>query len=325
MGTNMQFSMMKLSSMMQVSPSTIMDSGDSPVKHVFDSFSLNQSIINHIQQLIHLLADIQRHRACSLAILSGNDSFDKQVMSLHRKINGRLHFLNSQDELTEVADPHEWNNILGEWKVVGYGWRRDNVLHNFELHSHLLEKILNMIRHTGRWILRSGSYSEQMADHYLGHEVFEFIFTTHLYQIETFGKLRGLGTHIANSGFRDVENSIDHAMRMRIEFLLQCAKQEQTVSSEFMHAHAASISRNIPALLDMQRSEPTLQEWLMLIADILQERITPSDALARQVFDLASTVIDARLALTEQILAYLHLAIEEMLETLLEETVELTT
>jgi len=291
---------------------------DNVMQHIFDGFRLNQAVINNIQQLIHLLADIQRHRACSLAILSDNYSFDTQVTSLHKKINARLAFLDSQSELTEVVDQHEWNHVLSEWKVVGYGWRGDNVLHNFELHSHLLEKILNIIRHTGRWVLRSGSYSEQVADHYIGHSVFEFIFSTHLYQVETLGRLRGLGTHIANSGCND-----DAAMKIRVEYMLQCARQEQNISSEFLDSHAASISKNIPALLDIQRSRTAMNEWLELIANILQGKLEPSDILARQTFDLASAVIDARLGFTEQILAYLHLAIEEMLESLLEETVVL--
>jgi len=314
----MQFSTMKLSSLMHFAAPNVLSAEDNVMQHIFDGFRLNQAVINNIQQLIHLLADIQRHRACSLAILSNNYSFDTQVTSLHKKINARLAFLDSQSELTEVVDQHEWNHILSEWKVVGYGWRGDNVLHNFELHSHLLEKILNIIRHAGRWVLRSGSYSEQVADHYLGHSVFEFVFATHLYQIETLGRLRGLGTHIANSGCND-----DTAMQMRVEYMLQCARQEQNISSEFLDTHAASISKNIPALLDIQRSKTALHEWLDLTANVLQGQLEPSDTLARQTFDLASAVIDARLAFTEQILAYLHLAIEEMLESLLEETVAL--
>jgi hypothetical protein len=293
---------------------------DNVMQHIFDGFRLNQAVINNIQQLIHLLADIQRHRACSLAILSDNYSFDNQVTLLHKKINARLAFLDSQSELTEVVDQHEWNHVLSEWKVVGYGWRGDNVLHNFELHSHLLEKILNIIRHAGRWVLRSGSYSEQVADHYLGHSVFEFVFATHLYQVETLGRLRGLGTHIANSGCNG-----DTAMQMRVEYLLQCARQEQNISSEFLNTHAASINKNIPALLDIQRSKTALNEWLELISGVLHGQLESSDLLARQTFDLASAVIDARLAFTEQILAYLHLAIEEMLESLLEETVAMDT
>ncbi len=317
-GISMQFSTMKLSSLMHFAAPNALSAEDNVMQHIFDGFRLNQAVINNIQQLIHLLADIQRHRACSLAILSDNYSFDTQVTSLHKKINARLAFLDSQSELTEVVDQHEWNHVLSEWKVVGYGWRGDNVLHNFELHSHLLEKILNIIRHTGRWVLRSGSYSEQVADHYIGHSVFEFIFSTHLYQVETLGRLRGLGTHIANSGCND-----DAAMKIRVEYMLQCARQEQNISSEFLDSHAASISKNIPALLDIQRSRTAMNEWLELIANILQGKLEPSDILARQTFDLASAVIDARLGFTEQILAYLHLAIEEMLESLLEETVVL--
>ncbi|HQQ62318.1 MAG TPA: hypothetical protein PLF22_01955 [Pseudomonadales bacterium] len=312
----MQFSMMRLANLMHITPASPFRADDHLTQHLFDGFRLNQAVINNIQQCVHLLADIQRHRACSLAILSGNLSFENQVCALHRKINARLAYLDRQTELADVIDKHEWDTVLSEWQVVGFGWRNDNVLHNFELHSHLLDFILNIVRNAGRWVLRSGSYSEHVANHHIGHDVFAFVFATHLYQIETLGRLRGLGTHVASSG------CTDNNMRMRIEFLLQRARHEQIISREFLDAHALSVSKNIPAVLDMQRSETSLQECLALLTDITQSRCTPSDALTQQIFDLASTVINAKLAFTEQILAYLHLAIEEMLESLLDETVQ---
>jgi hypothetical protein len=312
----MQFSMMRLANLMNITPSNSMRTEDHLTRHLFDGFRLNQAVINSIQQFLHLLADIQRHRACSLAILSGTISFEEQAASLHRKINARLAYLDRQNELAEVIDQQEWESVLREWQVVGYGWRNDNVLHNFELHSHLLDIILNLVRNAGRWVLRSGNYSEQAADHHIGHDVFAFVFATHLYQVETLGRLRGLGTHIASSG------CTDNNMRMRIEFLLQRARHEQIISREFLDAHALSVSKNIPAVLDMQRNETILQDCLTLLTNIAQEESTPSDALAQQVYDLATSIINAKLEFTEQILAYLHLTIEEMLESLLEEAVK---
>jgi hypothetical protein len=324
-GDCMQFSMLRLSNLMQFSAAARPDAanfhdGDSDgsagiMQQVFDGFRLNQNVINYIQQMIHLLADIQRHRACSLAILSGNLSFDAMATSLERKIRARLVYLDSQTDLTEVIDQYEWDNVLNEWNVVGYGWRQDNMQHNFELHSHLVEKILNIVRDAGRWVLRSGSYSEDVANHYLGHQIFEFIFAQHLYQTETLGKLRGLGSCISHSG-----NITDNTLRMRIEFLLQCAKQEQAASQILLTARAATISRYIPAMIDIQRTVSVFQEWVAVLTDLVQGKTEITEAVSQQVFDLASAVIDARLLLTEQVLAYLQLAMEEMLETLLEET-----
>ncbi len=302
---------MKLSALMNM-PATVTRSDDA-MWHVFDTFRLNQSVINHVQQLLHLMADIQRHRACSLAILSGNVSFEAQVRSLNRKINARLSYLDAQPELTEILDQREWDNVLGEWKVVGYGWRKDNVLHNFELHSHLVEKILNIVRESGRWVLRSGNYSEAIADHYLGHAVFEYVFSTHLYRIETLGKLRGLGTHAVNGECGD-------DMRIRINYLLQSARHEQLAARDFFAVQTGSVMRNIPALLDVQRTENLFNEWLELMAGVVAGTVETGDATSTRAFGMASSVIDAHLAVTEQVLAYLQLAIEEMLEAVLEET-----
>jgi hypothetical protein len=289
------------------------------LQYVFDNFKQNQLAINNIQQLIHLLADIQRHRACSLAILSGNHSFEAQVNALHKKINARLYFLDNEFDLLDIIDRNEWNHVANEWKVVGYGWRKDDILHNFELHCHLLDKILNIIRHTGRWILRSGSYSEQAGNQFLEHSIFEFIFATHLYHIESLGRLRGLGTHIANCGCND------ESMYSRIKYLLQCARKEQEISTEFLNQHNTTAGKTMPAAIEIQLTKHLLDEWLELTENILQKNIQPSEELARKAFELASAVMDARLALTEQVLAYLHLAIENMLEFLLEENATMTT
>ena len=65
--------------------------------------------------MIRLLADVQRHRACTLAILSGNGSFEHQVRGLDRKINARLAYLNLQVEMVEVIDPYQWDSVFAQW------------------------------------------------------------------------------------------------------------------------------------------------------------------------------------------------------------------
>lgn len=317
----MQFSTSRFSSLMQFNLHAVAPVEDNTMQHVFRAFGLTRSVINNIQQLIRLLADVQRHRACSLAILSGNGSFENQARGLDRKINARLAYLNLQAEMVEVVDPYQWDSVFAQWKVVSGSWRPghapdDNLMHNFELQSHLVKTIINIVRDAGRWVMRSGSYSEKIADHYLASAVFSFIFTSHLYQIETLGRLRGLGTHVANNGCSD------DGMRSRITFLLQCVREEQVISRNFHNSQSASVIANTPAIIDIELADDSFQEWLELVAAVVQETIQPSDALAHQAFTLGSHIIDARLLLTEQVLGYLQLAIEEMLETVLEETVQ---
>ena len=290
------------------------------MQRVFSAFSLTRSVINTIQQLIRLLADIQRHRACSLAILSGNRSFEDQARALNVKIHARLVYLDLQPELAEVIDPYQWESVQAEWKVIKGSWRQENcvpanLMHNFELHSHLVKTIINMIRDAGRWVLHSGSYSETVANHYLADSVFRFIFSSHLYQIETLGRLRGLGTHVANNGCSD------DSMRSRITFLLQCVRDEQISSRKFRNSQPANVIASTPAIIDIELADDSVHEWLEILDAVVQGRCQPSAALAAQAFELGSRIIDARLTLTEQVLGYLQLAIEEMLETVLEETV----
>ena len=271
----MQFSATRLASLMHFTLLTGESVEQNTMQHVFKSFGLTRAVINNTQQLIRLLADVQRHRACSLAILSGNGSFEEQAKALNRKINARIAYLDLQSELTEVINPYQWDSVLSEWKVVSGSWKQENfvqsnLLHNFELHSHLVKTIINIVRDAGRWVLRSCSYSEKIADHYLADSVFRFIFSSHLYQIETLGRLRGLGTHIANNGCGD------DAMRSRISFLLKCAVEEQQVSRAFRDAQPASVIGNTPAIIDIQLADASFQEWLELIGQLVDERVSPS-------------------------------------------------
>lgn len=302
---------MKLSTLMQMPSQRVRE--DEVMHRIFESFKLTQAVVSYIQQLIQLMADVQRHRACSLAILSGNAHFENQVVALQRKVNARLAYLDAVPELTEIIDVREWENVLAEWKVVGFGWRKDNVLHNFELHSHLIEKILNIVRDSGRWVLKSSNYSETVANRYLAHAVFEFIFAAHLYQIETLGRLRGLATHVASSG-------CEEAMRVRLTYLIQCTRQEHEACRTFFAEQPAAVVRNIPALLDVQKNEAAFTAWIDTMQNILDGCVVPCESTSTQAFTLATTVIDAKLAANEQILAYLQLAIEEVLELVLDES-----
>lgn len=317
----MQFSTSRFSSLMHFHSAPVNTIEQGTMSHVFRDFGLTRSVINNIQQLIRLLADLQRHRACTLAILSGNRLFEEQVRVLDSKISARLAHLDRQPELTEVIDPYQWESVLAEWKVVSGSWLQEQchhtgMMHNFELQSHLVKTIINLVRDAGRWVLRSGSYSETIADHYLTHSIFQFTFSSHLYQIETLGRLRGLATHIAHQGCKD------EVLHSRITFLLQTSREEQLALRALSDEQPACVIANAPAMIDIQLADDAFSEWLQLIHDLLEGKSAPSENAARQVFKLGSQIIDARLALTEQVLGYLQFVIEEMLEAVLEETTQ---
>lgn len=320
----MQRSSTRLSQLMQLALPAGRRQAERGIQRLFSDFHQTELIIGHIRQLIGLLADIQRHRACSLAILSGNLSFEPLARSLQRKIRARLDFLDSQNDLRDVIEPRQWQYLLNEWHVVGYGWRQDNVLHNFELHAHLIEKLINIVREAGRRILDSDSCAATRANTRLSPTLTDFLFFTHLYQLETLGRLRGLGTHLAQAGHQD-KNCIDDKnhcnIQSRVRFLLHCAQQEQAAAQALLATEPETVTSTLPAVQEILHSQPRLQRWFCLLAEIADGQRQPSDQLAQEHFRLASAVIDGRLALTGQVLSSLQLALEEGLEVLLEDAV----
>lgn len=286
---------------------------DNAVLHAsFDSYRLVRSVLGHVQQLVLLMADIQRHRACSMAILSGNGGFEQQVNALRRKINARISYLQGSPDLADVVDPAEWEAVVSEWRVVGYGWRRDHLLHNFELHSHLIDKIAGIVKTTGRWIMRSGNYSDYIAGLHLSHAFFEYLFSRGIVQIEVMGKLRGLGAHVASTG-------ADDAMLSRLGYLAACAVEEHAAYRAFVLSQLSPQCAGIITPQQLDGISDGFAAWMLQVQQLREGIVQPSLAASYAVFGQATAVIDAMLHIHTQVMSCLQRVIDETFEFMLEQ------
>ena len=115
---------------------------------------------------------IQQHRAATNGALAGNPFFESKTRVLAREVNNRFKELNRMmEEVPELLTPSVWDDVNNAWQTVHLQWRQDEVIENFELHSHLVKVILNYIADIGNkaeCLIETDFHSKALA-----HYVFE--------------------------------------------------------------------------------------------------------------------------------------------------------
>lgn len=282
----------------------------------FESFRKRELALACLQQTLRLTADIQQHRGSSMAILAGNLDFEPRLALLQEKIQQRLKYLYQSRVHDSFLSDDYWQAILQEWQTVSQGWRDDTVLHNFELHCHLIEKLLQLMRAGGNWLIEADTILNNAVSQGLDMAVMSFAFQTLPLKIEILAKLRGLSTHAATTGHCDNEHWV------RIEYLLQLAKREQTHFRSFTAQRPVKVLRLIPSLLDTQMNEVVFTQWSQRISEEILQKGKLRRRLADELFAQGTHIIDGFFAINQQSLTYIRLALEDMLEGVLSSTVQ---
>lgn len=302
---------------------------DTAVAPAFEAFRQREAALSALQQTLRLVADIQQHRGSSMAILAGNRDFEPRLAMLQAKVRQRLAYLDqSRDNNSFISNglgsngfisngfisTENWQAILLEWQAVSEGWRDDTVLPNFELHSHLVDKLLQLMRAGGKWLFESDMVFKNAIVKCLDISVLSFAFQTLPQHIELLAKLRGLSTHAVAMG------NCDNDHRVRIDYLLQLAKREQVNLRNFTAQRPVKVLRLIPGLLDTQLNEVVFTQWVTRISTEVLQKGKIQTSLADELFVQGTEIIDGFFAINQQSLAYVRQALEDMLEEVLQQT-----
>lgn len=266
----------------------------------------NQQMRSKALEVIKSLFDqvrvVQQHRAVTNGALGGNPFFESKTRLLAKEINTRFSDLETRMvSLNELYDELRWVDIGNEWQTVHLQWRQDQVIENFELHSHLVRQMLDFIADLG---MRSESLI--MRDPFQ-QALAQYIFRALPSFIEVMGQMRALGTHAAVAG------ECNEACAMRLRFLLQQIQTQQTVVREHMTKLSPEAFSKTTSLIDVHLCEPKLDKLQKCIEqEVLNARkieISPDE-----LFTLCTEIMDAHFNVMAEGLRMLRMSLDRRIE-----------
>ncbi len=207
--------------------------------------------------LIKLVLEMQKHRGCTLAILSGDHFFAAQLHSIQREITTLFKQIQQHEASKHLQD--DLQGLLKEWILLRQHWPKDAPHENFLHHSNLIARINHFI-----WQACGENISGDLAPSSVN--LSRFFLKDWLDMIETCAQARGLATHSAVLG------SLSDEIHSRIRFL---STQMQARNAGLMDLiatldeHHAEQLRTRMAHTDYQTH---LQTFIQAIEDGLSQR-----------------------------------------------------
>lgn len=187
------------------------------IKHIrFLNLHKHLHILKVIDMLFELVKVTQQHRAVSLALLGGFQSYSRKIDEIEADTTRLLKLIGlERKQYTTLIDDNEWNTIVNEWQIVKHQWRQDDALHNFEIHTHLVDQLLTLI-----WTIFHRSKETTLIKNNLAD--FEIFILRDLPKlIEVLGQIRGLTTYTSAIG------SCETKYHMRLNFLVNEAEAKR--------------------------------------------------------------------------------------------------
>lgn len=289
----------------------------------------NFTIIKHLMKLVR---PIQRHRGATIALLGGDKRFGENVSELTVHINKMIYMLNAINEKqNKVISQEEVEQIIYAWATISKDWENDNIIENFEFHSHLIEHLLRIISNYSQrmvdWpkdLLKthlstqanggagmkmqpaqategkelvvgetiSGYREKELLGAYNGLLV-QLVYCDLVSIAETIAKLRGLGTHAV------VEGTCDSQKRIRIKYLIQEFRFKREELDVLLGKLPPNIMKEIPSLKELKVYDIKSDELIKVVNEsiLMSNPITISST---HFFDLCSDLIDIYFKVVDQ-------------------------
>jgi hypothetical protein len=269
-------------------------------------FRSQRDAIVLLRQLHHLSKAVQRHRGMSMALLAGNKMFEGDFAILQRQLERRLATLEVFAAAAgDLLSERDQQNLHNAWATISADWQNDDVIDNFELHSHFIEQLDSMIAVLCKKIERSVSvamaedYGEELAstDRLIPNalkqiELLNFIARQTPEMVEQLARMRGLATYAAAKG--ECEYHLDRKLR----FALQCVRTQHEKLRLQAERMQSVLDGALPSVTFIKTYELKLMFLLNTVEmDVLSgAEITSS---SHQLFKLATEIIDVYLKVAE--------------------------
>lgn len=291
-----------------------------------DIFTRRELTLNLISQLNHIVKAVQRHRGISMGLLAGNNVFEKDFCLLQKQLQKRIAlFEGCSAKSNHIIQARDLENIRLAWQTIRDGWQDDRLSDNFELHSHFIEqlfavtlslsKVLESPLQTG---LANASTTGAHNDDVLYPksikkiEVLDFICSQLPIMIEYMAKIRGLATYCAALG------ETDEGLARKLRFFIECAR-ERNEKIRHCGERLRTLSQGWFHSLSLINELETKFVYLLSMVEGSILTRGGAKASASQLFDLATSIIDAYWKIVEEGLYVVHLTHGEELEDWIKE------
>lgn len=289
--------MNKITSLYTVEPEA--NDSDQPYRDFCLLYRTRDMQLNGVNQLNHLIKDVQRHRGISMGLLAGNRAFEKDFGVLQRHVDRRLATIEAfiQTENMGVSED-ERLNIRQSWSTIRTDWQDDKLSDNFELHSYFIEQLLQLnfaiAKNLERPLLNEfntvpaekallslSGYSRQTQR----VELLNFTCSLLPLIVENMAKIRGLASFSAAMG------SAQYHHDRKLRFLMQCAREQNEKIRHCAQRLHEILDGKIDAKYVIGELETKFVRLLELVThDVLSGR--PIHSSSSLLFNLATFLID---------------------------------
>lgn len=293
---------------------------------VFESFCAayrqRQDALSLIKQLNQMAKAVQRHRGMSMALLAGSALFRRDFDVLQRQLERRLASLEVFAAQTGgLLLPRDKENLHNAWHTIRADWQDDDVIDNFELHSHFIEQLQAMISGLARVLERPVSVivAEQAGialpgEEHSGYpkmfkqiELLNFAARQVPVMVEEVARIRGLATYAAAKG------ECDYHHDRKLRYAISCAR----ASNEKLRHQAErleSILVGAPRSLSMIKTYELKLMFLLSTVEMDVLSGTTISANSHSLFKLATEIIDVYLKVVDDAMDIVGAWHEEDLE-----------
>ncbi len=273
-----------------------------PLAALHQNQQLRLKALDLVKALFEQVRVVQQHRAATNGALAGNPLFESKTRLLAREVNTRFRGLERELNLThELFDIGQWRDIRSAWQTVHLQWRQDEVIENFELHSHLVKQFL-------RYIAGIGRQAEDLIQTNFQHQVLsQYVFEDLPCFIELVGQIRALGTSACAMG------KMDGGSEVRLRFLMGQLKKQKGKVKDLAKGLSKEALEITGSLIDALLCEPKLERLSQMVE---QDLLTKGDIAtsADDIFTLSTSVIDAHYNVMSEGLRLLRLNMDKRMQ-----------